>query len=178
MGCSLADAHFTTLENLFFFFWKFFATSKRRRTRPMPSIDGTPLLPATATATAGESSSSIRAQGLRRAARAIRRASRGLREPSMAVRETAAQEIEDRQDDWAYCFPVVILDATWNSAFVSTAIAALFITWSHSPCLPLRLWIAGYALQCVVHVVCVSVEYRRRRYGQQSRSLSLSPLSK
>lgn len=75
-----------------------------------------------------------------------------------------------RQDDWAYSFPIVALDVAWNAAFVATAVTALFITRSHSPHLPLRLWIAGYAVQCVVHVVCVSVEYRRRRYGQQSRS--------
>lgn len=80
----------------------------------------------------------------------------------MAVRETAAQEIEDRQDDWSYSFPVVALDAAWNSAFITAAIAALFFTRSLSPRLPLRLWVAGYALQCVVHVVCVCVEYRRR----------------
>ncbi|KAJ8449296.1 hypothetical protein Cgig2_002428 [Carnegiea gigantea] len=141
----------------------------------MASIDGTPLLSSTAAAASAsasaESPSSIRAQGLRQAARIIRRASRGLRQPSMAVRETAAQEIEDRQDDWAYSFPIVALDAAWNAAVVAAAVTALLITRSHSPHLPLRLWIAGYAVQCVVHIVCVSAEYRRRRYGLQSSAV-------
>uniref|UniRef100_A0A803LQP9 RING-type E3 ubiquitin transferase n=1 Tax=Chenopodium quinoa TaxID=63459 RepID=A0A803LQP9_CHEQI len=108
----------------------------------------------------------MRAQGLRHAARMIRRASSGrrsMRAPSMAVRETAAQEIEERQIDWAYSSPVVALDAAWNSAFVLAASAALFLTWSDSLRLPLRVWIAGYALQCLLHVFCVCVEFRRRR---------------
>lgn len=32
-----------------------------------------------------------------------------------------------------------------------------------SPLVPLRVWIVGYAVQCLVHMVCVCVEYRRRR---------------
>lgn len=130
----------------------------------MASIDGTPFLANNgATST---SPSSVRAQGLRHAARMIRLAStgrRGMREPSMAVRETAAQEIEDRQVDWAYSSPVVALDVAWNSAFVAAAAAALIVSRSNHLHLPLRLWAAGYALQCVIHVVCVCVEFRRRR---------------
>ncbi|KAJ8427548.1 hypothetical protein Cgig2_003111 [Carnegiea gigantea] len=130
----------------------------------MASIDATPFLANNgATST---SPSSVRAQGLRHAARMIRLAStgrRGMREPSMAVRETAAQEIEDRQVDWAYSPPVVTLDVAWNSAFVAAAAAALIVSRSNRLHLPLRLWAAGYALQCVIHVVCVCVEFRRRR---------------
>lgn len=33
--------------------------------------------------------------------------------------------------------------------------------------MPLRLWIVGYALQCVLHMVCVCVEYRKR-YSQRN----------
>lgn len=29
--------------------------------------------------------------------------------------------------------------------------------------MPLRVWMVGYALQCVVHMICVVVEYERRR---------------
>ncbi|GAB4856904.1 hypothetical protein Ancab_014822 [Ancistrocladus abbreviatus] len=32
-----------------------------------------------------------------------------------------------------------------------------------TPVLPLWLWVVGYALQCVVHVLCISLEYRWRR---------------
>ena len=130
----------------------------------MASIDATPFL--ADNGPTSPSPSSVRAQGLRHAARMIRLAStgrRGMREPSMAVRETAAQEIEDRQVDWAYSYPVIALDVAWNSAFVVAAAAALFVSRFDALHLPLRLWAAGYALQCVVHVFCVFVAFRRRR---------------
>lgn len=81
----------------------------------------------------------------------------------MVVRETAAEQLEERQSDWAYSKPVVVLDVLWNFAFVVAAATVLVLSRSESPSMPLRLWILGYALQCVLHVVCVCVEYRRRR---------------
>ncbi|KAL5576639.1 hypothetical protein UlMin_018338 [Ulmus minor] len=103
---------------------------------------------------------------LRGAARFLRRASgRGmmLREPSVRVRETAAQQLEERQSDWAYSKPVVALDMLWNAAFVGIAIAVLSLSSDEDPSVPLRIWISGYAMQCAFHMVCVAVEYRRRR---------------
>lgn len=66
-----------------------------------------------------------------------------MREPSMLVRESAAEQLEERQSDWAYSKPVVVLDFVWNLAFVA------------EPNTPLRVWIIGYGLQCVMHMVCV-----------------------
>ena len=86
-----------------------------------------------------------------------------MREPSMVVRETAAEQLEERQSDWAYSKPVVVLDILWNFAFVVAGVTVLVLSRNESPSAPLRLWILGYALQCVVHVACVCVEYRRRR---------------
>lgn len=86
-----------------------------------------------------------------------------MREPSMMVRETAAEQLEERQSDWAYSKPVVILDILWNFAFVVAAVTVLILSPNESPSTPLRLWILGYALQCVVHVLCVCFEFRRRR---------------
>lgn len=86
-----------------------------------------------------------------------------MREPSMMVRETAAEQLEERQSDWAYSKPVVVLDIIWNLAFVVVATAILVLSRKENPLMPLRLWIVGYALQCVLHMVCVCVEYRRRR---------------
>ncbi|XP_052194398.1 E3 ubiquitin-protein ligase At1g12760-like [Diospyros lotus] len=107
-----------------------------------------------------------RTPSLRGAARFLRRASsRRMREPSMRVREAAAEQIEERQSDWAYSRPVVVLDLLWNLAFVGVAAAVLVVSRKESPSVPLRLWIIGYALQCLVHMVCVSVEYNRRRGG-------------
>ncbi|XP_058084854.1 E3 ubiquitin-protein ligase At4g11680-like [Magnolia sinica] len=105
-----------------------------------------------------------RVPSLRGAARFLRQASSGrmMREPSMLVRETAAEQLEERQSDWAYSRPVVLLDILWNLAFVGIVMAVLVLSRDESPSMPLRLWIVGYALQCVVHMVCVGVEYRRR----------------
>ncbi|XP_009778598.1 E3 ubiquitin-protein ligase At1g63170 [Nicotiana tabacum] len=105
-----------------------------------------------------------RAPSLRGAARFLRRASsrRMLREPSRRVREAAAEQIEERQSDWAYSKPIVILDLIWNLAFVIVSVSVLILSLDESPSMPLRLWIVGYALQCLLHMVCVCVEYRRR----------------
>ncbi|XP_010473550.1 PREDICTED: E3 ubiquitin-protein ligase At1g63170 [Camelina sativa] len=108
---------------------------------------------------------SVRRQGLREAARLLRHASSGrmmMREPSMLVREAAAEQLEERQSDWAYSKPVVVLDFVWNLAFVAVAAAVLVLSSDEKPNMPLRVWIVGYGLQCMMHMVCVCVEYRRR----------------
>ncbi|KAJ4758069.1 E3 ubiquitin-protein ligase [Rhynchospora pubera] len=87
---------------------------------------------------------------------------RAMSEPSMLVREAAAEQLDERQGDWAYSKPVVVLDTVWNLAFVAAALAVFGMSWREKPGVPLRLWIAGYALQCLLHVACVVVEYRRR----------------
>eukprot|EP00268_Persea_americana_P040925 TRINITY_DN4073_c0_g1_i4.p1 TRINITY_DN4073_c0_g1~~TRINITY_DN4073_c0_g1_i4.p1 ORF type:complete len:380 (+),score=61.33 TRINITY_DN4073_c0_g1_i4:362-1501(+) len=110
-----------------------------------------------------------RRPSLRGAARFLRQASsrRIMREPSMLVRETAAEQLEERQSDWAYSRPVVVLDLMWNLAFVVVAAAVLVSSRDEDPSMPLRLWIVGYALQCLLHMVCVCVEYRRRHHQVQ-----------
>ncbi|OMP00512.1 Zinc finger, RING-type [Corchorus olitorius] len=99
------------------------------------------------------------------AARLLRRASSRrlmLREPSVRVRETAAEQLEERQSDWAYSKPIIVLDILWNMAFVVMAVVVLGLSLEEKPNVPLRLWISGYGLQCLFHVACVVVEYRRR----------------
>ncbi|PWA69507.1 hypothetical protein CTI12_AA296280 [Artemisia annua] len=78
---------------------------------------------------------SLRRQSLRDAARFLRRASsrRMMREPSMLVRETAAEQLEERQSDWAYSKPVVILDLVWNFAFVVVAFVVLVLSQDEVP---------------------------------------------
>lgn len=117
-----------------------------------------------------------RRPSLQGAAGFLRRASsrRLMREPSMRVREAAAEQIEERQSDWAYSKPIVILDLLWNLAFVIVSISVLVLSRNESPSMPLRLWIVGYALQSVLHMVCVVVEYRRRRLSDSSGNLSSS----
>ncbi|KAF8086385.1 hypothetical protein N665_0628s0035 [Sinapis alba] len=116
---------------------------------------------------------SVRRPGLREAARLLSRASSGgrvMREPSMVVREAAAEQLEERQSDWAYSKPIVVLDIVWNLAFVSVAAAVLVMARDEHPIMPLRVWLLGYALQCVLHMVCVLVEYRRRSRVRNNRT--------
>ncbi|KAL0771466.1 hypothetical protein Bca101_036617 [Brassica carinata] len=113
-------------------------------------------------------SSSVRRPGLREAARLLSRASSGggraMREPSMVMREVAAEQLEERQSDWAYLKPIVVLDIVWNLAFVSVAGAILVMARNEHPIMPLRVWLLGYALQCVL------VEYRRRNRVRNNRT--------
>jgi hypothetical protein len=92
------------------------------------------------------------------------------REPSVAVRETTAEQLEERQIDWVYSKPVVILAIVWNFAFVIAAGMTSISSRNEVPETPLRLWIAGCVLRCVPHMVCVCFEYRRRRRFQHSSS--------
>ncbi|XP_074588399.1 E3 ubiquitin protein ligase RIE1-like [Curcuma longa] len=91
----------------------------------------------------------------------------GRRRPSMLVRETAALQLEERRANWAYSRPVVALDIAWNLAFSAVAVAVLGATACERPSVPLRLWIAGYVVQCVFHVFLVWSEYRRRMGGRR-----------
>lgn len=111
------------------------------------------------------------------AARILRQASGRrlrLREPSIQVRDNAAEQLENRQSDWAYSKPIVILDILWNFALVGVALHVLVLSAGESPDVPLRLWILGYVLQCSFHIVCVMVEFMRRRqemeYAESDRN--------
>ncbi|GLT77584.1 hypothetical protein SLA2020_491540 [Shorea laevis] len=106
------------------------------------------------------------------AARLLRRASSRrmmLRESSVRVRETAAEQLEERQSDWAYSKPIIVLDVLWNLMFILLAFVVLGLSVEENPVVPLRLWITGYVLQCLVHVGCIITEYRRRRQGRVLR---------
>ncbi|KAK8529181.1 hypothetical protein V6N13_102113 [Hibiscus sabdariffa] len=92
----------------------------------------------------------------------------GRRGASMLVRETAARELEERRADWGYSKPVVALDMLWNTSFVAVSLVMLICTADERPNTPIRLWICGYALQCLVHVVLVWLEYRRRNSSRTS----------
>ncbi|GJN02025.1 hypothetical protein PR202_ga19337 [Eleusine coracana subsp. coracana] len=105
----------------------------------------------------------LRRPSLRGAARLLRRGGRrAMREPSVLVREAAAEHLEERQADWAYSRPVVALDLLWNLAFITVAAVVLVLSRNEDSPMPLRTWVVGYALQCVVHMVCVAIEYRMR----------------
>ncbi|PIN21997.1 hypothetical protein CDL12_05297 [Handroanthus impetiginosus] len=143
-------------------------SSNNETPSPPSAVDTTPLL--------GDQIFRTRPRFLRRtpslrgAARFLRQASsrgRAMREPSVRVREAAAEQIEERQSDWAYSKPIVILDLVWNLAFVIVSISILISSRHERTSMPLRLWIVGYCLQCVLHMVCVCAEYKKR-YAQRN----------
>ncbi|CAL4885251.1 unnamed protein product [Urochloa decumbens] len=84
----------------------------------------------------------------------------GRRGPSMLVRETAALQLQQRRTDWAHSRPVVVLDIAWNVAFAAAAAAVLASSTEENPVRPLRLWLVGYAAQCLVHVGLVCADTR------------------
>ncbi|KAG8363342.1 hypothetical protein BUALT_Bualt19G0012500 [Buddleja alternifolia] len=121
-----------------------------------------------------------RPPSLRGAAHFLRRASsrsRPMREPSARVREAATEQIEERQSDWAYSKPIVILDLIWNIAFIIVSISVLIMSRNEAPSVPLRLWIVGYALQCFLHIACVYVEYSKRYSLRNLEASETSQLS-
>ncbi|KAK1408846.1 hypothetical protein QVD17_40940 [Tagetes erecta] len=147
-------------------------SSSSDTTTTTTSIDSTPLLTTAPDGIFRNRHFVRNTPSLRGAARFLRRASsrRMLREPSMRVRETAAEQIEERQTDWAYSRPVVILDLIWNFAFIVISVSVLVMSRKEDPKTPLRIWIVGYACQCLLHMVCVRLEYKQR-YQQQRGSL-------
>ena len=65
---------------------------------------------------------------------------------------------------------------SWNMAFVVVTAVMLACTTAERPNTPIRVWIVGYALQCLVHVLLVWLEYRRRsrrdsHHGQRARDV-------
>ena len=61
----------------------------------------------------------------------------------MLVRETAAEQLEERQSDWVYSRPVVVLDIIWNLVVVVVASAVLILSRNENPNMPVRVWVVG-----------------------------------
>ncbi|KAJ7524314.1 hypothetical protein O6H91_17G002100 [Diphasiastrum complanatum] len=141
---------------------------------PHVAVDVTPLLEngndgdvAMEVGSLVAASAGVRQQGgIQGAVQYIRRVSSGgsMSEPSMLVRETATEQLHGRQNEWAYSKPVVILDFIWNMSFVAVANMVMILTRKEQPKTPLRFWLLGYCLQCILHTVCVCCEYHRRRW--------------
>lgn len=64
--------------------------------------------------------------------------------------------------DCGYSRPFLFLDMIWNLAFVLVSVFVLLATVQERPSTPLRLWVSGYALQCLLHVGFVWDECQRR----------------
>lgn len=95
----------------------------------------------------------------------------GHHAPSMLVRETAARAFEERRIDWGYSKPVVAADILWNVALVAASAVMVVGTVEERPNEPIRVWICGYGLQCLIHVALVWSEYWRRNTRRRDRDL-------
>jgi integrator complex subunit 11 len=93
----------------------------------------------------------------------------------MLVRETAARQLEERRVDWGYSKPVVALDIMWNLSFVIVSVVMLIFTADERPNVPIRVWICGYAVQCLVHVILVWLEYERRTVARSQDDQAIRP---
>lgn len=58
----------------------------------------------------------------------------------------------------------MLLDVIWNLTFVLVSCFVLLNTIGEKPSTPLRLWIGGYALQCLLHVGFIWIEFQRRSF--------------
>ncbi|XAR57505.1 hypothetical protein NMG60_11025670 [Bertholletia excelsa] len=79
--------------------------------------------------------------------------------------------------DCGYSKPFIVLDVIWNLAFVLVSLFVLLTTIREKPVTPLRVWISGYALQCLLHVAYVFIRHLRGNQadaglGQDGFSLS------
>lgn len=68
--------------------------------------------------------------------------------------------------DCSYSKPFVALDVIWNLSFVLVSVLVLLCTMREKPSSPLRVWIVGYVLQCLLHVGFVYYGYQRRINGR------------
>ncbi|KAJ4843686.1 hypothetical protein Tsubulata_016601 [Turnera subulata] len=66
------------------------------------------------------------------------------------------EQLEEHQSDWAYSKPVVILESIWNLVFVGFTASVVVLSRREDPNVPLRLWIRGYELQCLMLIWCVA----------------------
>ncbi|KAI3796353.1 hypothetical protein L1987_39023 [Smallanthus sonchifolius] len=86
----------------------------------------------------------------------------GRRGASLLVRQNVALYLEDWREAWGYSLPVVVIDTLSNLTFVVVALAMLLWFAREETNVKLRIWICGYSMQCVVHVVLLVLEYKRR----------------
>ena len=57
---------------------------------------------------------------------------------------------------------VLVLDMLWNFAFIRVRLMVLGLSMEERPIAPLRVWVVGYVVQCLFHMGCVIIEYKKR----------------
>ncbi|KAK9742915.1 hypothetical protein RND81_03G205300 [Saponaria officinalis] len=100
---------------------------------------------------------------------------RMMSDQSLRVRQSAARLIQERRSSWAYSTPIVVVDLIWNAVIVLISIVVIQLSGGETAQVPLRVWIVGYGLLCVFHMICVCIEYRRRRVVVRGTVASIGP---
>ncbi|ONK54787.1 uncharacterized protein A4U43_UnF11330 [Asparagus officinalis] len=85
------------------------------------------------------------------------------RAQSRAPRIGGDSRWSERTADWAHSRRRGRSTSSWNSPFAVVSAVMIAVTLTERPNVPVRIWVVGYAVQCVVHVVLVWAEFRRRR---------------
>ncbi|KAJ0099281.1 hypothetical protein Patl1_21053 [Pistacia atlantica] len=57
---------------------------------------------------------------------------------------------------------IMCLDVIWNLAFALVSAVVLVLARKERPSAPLRIWVSGYALQCLLHVGFLYLQRRRK----------------
>ena len=139
------------------------ATPRSPSPRTDAPLDSAPLLGGAGGGGSRRRGGALRRPSLRGAARLLRRGGRrAMREPSVLVREAAAEHLEERQADWAYSRSRRGARPALEPRLHHRRRGRAGAQRDEDSPMPLRTWVAGYALQCVVHMVCVAIEYRMR----------------
>ena len=81
-----------------------------------------------------------------------------LRSHSAVVQETVAHELEEHHSNWTYSKSMVVLDMTWNMAFIVVWAVMLAYTVKDNPNMPIHWWIYNYVLQCLIQVALLWLE--------------------
>ncbi|XP_074309351.1 E3 ubiquitin protein ligase RIE1-like isoform X2 [Silene latifolia] len=85
--------------------------------------------------------------------------------PSMPERNRLQSDVEE----WAYSKKAITFETILNIVIAVLSVLLLVWTAAENPNVPVRVWVAVHAVQCLVHVILVRVVYRhvtRRRRGE------------
>lgn len=77
---------------------------------------------------------------------------------SAVVQETVARELEEHHSNWTYSKSMVVLDMTWNMAFIVVWAVMLAYTVKDNPNMLIHWWIYNYVLQCLIQVALLWLE--------------------
>lgn len=67
---------------------------------------------------------------------------------------------------------ILCIDVIWNLAFVVVSAVVLVLACKERPSAPLRIWVSGYALQCLFHVGFLYLQHRRKKATSSAENVT------